>query len=140
MQMIPQEGIRQMLRFQIFGRIHSVQEMMLNAVKNAQREFPSVIYFREEASKLIKVGDKGEKKSSLISIFHHFSVIQEDNTPEKYFHSRHAGIGQVSDFCGPKSAGIGCGGCKKHVYVDWGDQKCWCRMGYENLYELKLLR
>ncbi|CBY14242.1 unnamed protein product [Oikopleura dioica] len=125
MEIIPQEGIRQMLRFQIFGRIHSVQEMMLNAVKNAQREFPSVIYFREDASKLIKVGDK---------------VIQEDNTPEKYFHSRHAGIGQVSDFCGPKSAGIGCGGCKKHVYVDWGDQKCWCRMGYENLYELKLLR
>jgi hypothetical protein len=60
MEMIPQEGIRQMLRFQIFGRIHSVQEMMLNAVKNAQREFPSVIYFREEASKLIKVGDKGD--------------------------------------------------------------------------------
>jgi len=60
MEIIPQEGIRQMLRFQIFGRIHSVQEMMLNAVKNAQREFPSVIYFREDASKLIKVGDKGE--------------------------------------------------------------------------------
>ena len=78
MEMIPQEGIRQMLRFQIFGRIHSVQEMMLNAVKNAQREFPSVIYFREEASKLIKVGDKGDflnskafwrKISSLISVF-----------------------------------------------------------------------
>ena len=78
MEMIPQEGIRQMLRFQIFGRIHSVQEMMLNAVKNAQREFPSVIYFREEASKLIKVGDKGDffyseafwrKTSSLISVF-----------------------------------------------------------------------
>ena len=58
-EMIPQDGIRQMLRFQIFGRIHSVQEMMLIAVKNAQREFPSVIYFREEAAQLIKIGDKG---------------------------------------------------------------------------------
>lgn len=122
---LPLESIRQMLKFQLFGRIHSVQEMMLFSVKDAQREFPSVIYFREEAAQLIKVGDK---------------VIQEDNTPEKYFHSRHAGIGLVSDFCGPKSAGIGCGGCKKHVYVDWGEQKCWCRMGYENLFELKLLR
>ena len=70
----------------------------------------------------------------------YYLVIQEDNTPEKYFHSRHASIGHVVSFCCPGSQGIGCGGCRKHVFVDWGDQKCWCRMGYENLYELKLLR
>ena len=99
--------------------------MMLDAVKHAQRQFPTKLYYREEAAALITIGDK---------------VIQEDNVAEKYFHSRHNGIGHVISFCSKMSTGIGCGGCSKHLYVDWGDQRCWCRMGYENLYELKLLR
>ena len=49
----------QILRNQLFGRISVVQAMMLEAVKTAQRHFPSVIYYREEAAQLIKIGDKG---------------------------------------------------------------------------------
>ena len=52
-----------------------------------------------------------------------FLVIQEDNVAEKYFHSRHNGIGHVISFCTKTSTGIGCGGCGKHLFVDWGDQR-----------------
>jgi len=117
--------VANMLRNQLYGRICIVQKMMLEAVKSAQRQFPTRIFYKQEAAALIKIGDK---------------VIQEDNVAEKYFHSRHNGIGHVISFCTKTSTGIGCGGCGKHLFVDWGDQRCWCRMGYEGLYELKLLR
>ena len=32
--------------------------MMLDAVKHAQRQFPTRLYYREEAAALISIGDK----------------------------------------------------------------------------------
>ena len=34
--------------------------MMLEAVKSAQRQFPTRIFYKQEAAALIKIGDKGE--------------------------------------------------------------------------------
>ena len=48
-----------MLRNQLYGRICIVQKMMLEAVKSAQRKFPTRIFYKEEAASLIKIGDKG---------------------------------------------------------------------------------
>lgn len=57
--LVPNDQMRQMLKNQLFGRISVIQAMMLDSVKDAQRQFPTVIYYREEAATLIKVGDKG---------------------------------------------------------------------------------
>ena len=133
------------------SKVCVTQQMMLDAVKHAQRQFPTRLYYREEAAALINIGDKviqGMGRSLAIANGSKIWVgdelkaypFIEDNVAEKYFHSRHNGIGHVISYCSKMSTGIGCGGCGKHLYVDWGDQRCWCRMGYENLYELKLLR
>ena len=53
------EQLGEIIGNQLFGRISVVQAMMLDAVKDAQRQFPSVIYYREEAAQMITVGDKG---------------------------------------------------------------------------------
>lgn len=49
-----------MLRNQLYGRICIVQKMMLEAVKSAQRQFPTRIFYKQEAAALIKIGDKGK--------------------------------------------------------------------------------
>ena len=48
-----------LLKNQLYGRICVVQRMMLDAVKTAQRQFPTKVYYKEEAAALIKIGDKG---------------------------------------------------------------------------------
>ena len=53
------DSMRQMLRNQLFGRISVIQSMMLESVKDAQRQFPTIIYYKEEAQQRIKIGDKG---------------------------------------------------------------------------------
>ena len=117
-----EEDLRILMKNQLYGRICVVQRMMLEAVKTAQRQFPTKIYYREEAAALIKIGDKGYTPFVQSSIAT-FLVIQEDNVAEKYFHSRHNGIGHVISICEKTSTGIGCGGCSKHLFVDWGDQR-----------------
>ena len=119
------DEIKILLKNQLYGRICVVQRMMLDAVKTAQRQFPTKVYYKEEAAALIKIGDKGcliyvmppHRLSNMCNV-----VIQEDNVAEKYFHSRHNGIGHVVSICSKSSTGIGCGGCTKHLFVDWGDQ------------------
>ena len=51
--------VANMLRNQLYGRICIVQKMMLEAVKSAQRQFPTRIFYKQEAAALIKIGDKG---------------------------------------------------------------------------------
>ena len=51
--------IKILLKNQLYGRICVVQRMMLDAVKTAQRQFPTKVYYKEEAAALIKIGDKG---------------------------------------------------------------------------------
>jgi len=63
--LVPNDQLKSMLRNQLFGRISVIQSMMLESVKDAQRQFPTVIYYREEAANLVKVGDKGYSKISI---------------------------------------------------------------------------
>ena len=53
------DEIKILLKNQLYGRICVVQRMMLDAVKTAQRQFPTKVYYKEEAAALIKIGDKG---------------------------------------------------------------------------------
>ena len=43
----------------LYGRICIIQRMMLEAVRNAQRQFPTKVFYGEEAASLMKIGDKG---------------------------------------------------------------------------------
>ena len=62
------EQLGEIIGNQLFGRISVVQAMMLDAVKDAQRQFPSVIYYREQAAQLITVGDKGLNLKNVVKL------------------------------------------------------------------------
>merc|ERR1719285_1570145 len=49
-------SLRNTLRYQLICRVCIVQQMMLDAVKHAQRQFPTKLYYREEAAALITIG------------------------------------------------------------------------------------
>lgn len=53
--------------------------MMLEAVKSAQRQFPTRIFYKQEAAALIKIGDKG--KHILWLIYYDSRVVYYESNP-----------------------------------------------------------
>ena len=72
-----------MLRNQLYGRICIVQKMMLEAVKSAQRQFPTRIFYKQEAAALIKIGDKGKNHIIKLGVFSRRSFSLHYSIPAK---------------------------------------------------------